>query len=184
MSATEMTEVEPTIEPAPAKPRTHRWWQHALTFAAAFVVVAVAGALIFLKAYPTFAYDHYHKQISTGFGTGTPIPDNTLYTFPYLASPEAAKGNNMIASGNQDGLYTMGWLSASQATITLPDPQGRYQAVQIINPSNGMVTTLHGPTTATITGPRLIVARTYAADTADVPAALQLAQAITLTTGG
>jgi len=176
-----MTATEPTTQAT--KPRRHPWWQHALTFAAAFIVVVVAGALIFLKAYPTVAYNHYHKQISAGFGIGAPIPDNTLYTFPYLASPDVANGNNMIASGNQDGLYTMGWLAASQATITLPDPQGRYQAVQIINPSNGMVTTLHGPSTTTINGPKLIVARTFAADDSDVPAALALAQQITLTTG-
>jgi len=180
-----MTEIEPTVEQTVApKPRKRRGWQHVLIFLVTFIVVAILGSLIFLKAYPTTAYNAYHKQINAGLGTGNPIPDNTLYTFPYLASPEAAKGNNMVASGNQDGLYTMGWLSASQATITLPDPQGRYQAVQIINPSNGMVTTLHGPTTTTITGPRLIVARTYASDESDVPAALQLAQAITLTTGG
>jgi len=178
-----MTATTQTLQQTPApKPHKKPWWVHVLIFLLTLIVVAVAGGLLFLKAYPTIAYNAYHRQINAGLGTGTPIPDNTLYTFPYLASPEAAKGNNMIASGNQDGLYTMGWLAASQATITLPDPQGRYQAVQIIDPSNGMVTTLHGPLTTTITGPRLIVARTYAADDADVPAALQLAQAITLTT--
>jgi len=185
MIGTEVTGTEPTTEPTTTtQTRKLRGWQHFLIFLATFLVVAIIGGLLFLKAYPTIAYNAYHKQINAGLGTGNPIPDNTLYTFPYLASPEAAKGNNMVASGNQDGLYTMGWLAASQATITLPDPAGRYQAVQIINPSNGMVTTLHGPTTTTITGPRLIVARTYAADDSDVPAALQLAQAITLTVGG
>jgi len=180
-----MTAPEPTTEQTlTAQPRKRRGWQHFLIFLVTVIVVAVAGGMLFLKAYPTIAYNAYHKQINTGLGSGNPIPDNTLYTFPYLASPEAAKGNNMVASGNQDGLYTLGWVSASAATITLPDPAGRYQAVQIINPSNGMVTTLHGPTTTTITGPRLIVARTYAADDSDVPAALQLAQAITLTVGG
>ena len=180
-----MTAIAPAAGQSPAsRPHRLRWWQHLLIFLATVIVAAVAGGLIFLKAYPTVAYSAYHRQISAGLGTGTPIPDNTLYTFPYLASPEAAKGNTMVASGNQDGLYTMGWLAASQATITLPDPQGRYQAVEILDPSNGVVTTLHGPSTTTVTGPRLIVGRTYAADDADVPAALALAQQITLTTGG
>lgn len=75
----------------------------------------------------------------------------------------------------------MGWITGP-ATIVMPDPQGRYQAVELIEPSTGVVRTLHGPSTTQVDGPLLFIGRTYAADASDVPAALTLARAITLAT--
>lgn len=155
--------------------------KHLLIFLLSVAVVASIATPIALKLYPRLVLDRiYHRAISSGFGTGHPIPDNTLYTFPETFSPDTVHGNALLTSANQDGLYTFGWLAASTATITLPNPNGRYQAVELVNPSNGVAKALHGPLTTRIIGPRLILGRTYVANNADIPAALADANKIKL----
>lgn len=157
------------------------WIKHLLIFLLSVAVVAGIGTPVALKLYPTLVLGRYQQAISSGFGTGHRIPDNTLYTFPEIFSPDSAHGNPYLNSANQDGLYTFGNLTADTATITLPDTNSRYQAVELVNPSTGVAKILHGPLTTKITGPRLIIGRTYAANNADIPAALALANKIKLT---
>ena len=108
----------------------------------AFVVVAVlvwgVGACVFLYFWPPITYSAYKRAIVRyGFGGG-PIPVNTLYAVPTLASP-AASNSSLLATGTNDVLYVGGWLDLSQGphVLHVPDMAGRYYSVQFTDPSDG-----------------------------------------------
>src|SRR5437762_5935722 len=106
-----------------------------------FVVVAVLvwglGACVFLYFWPPITYSAYNRAVVRHGLGGDPIPINTLYAVPTLASP-AASNSSLLATGTNDVLYVGGWLDLSKGpqVLHVPDMAGRYYSVQFTDPSN------------------------------------------------
>ena len=122
----------------------------------------VGGTLLLIRFAPPLVLNSAHRAISSGLGSGAKVPDNTLYTFPHIASPEAANGNNWVLGGNQDGLLkAAGTTFIVAAGDTTSAPSG--------------TTVLRAP------GKQLLVAgRTFVNNDADLPTALAFARQITV----
>jgi hypothetical protein len=186
--------------------RKQPWWVHLLVFVAVFAVVAGGGTLLLLHAWPTITYSAFHREIASGFGSGRSVPDNTLYTIPSLASPDVPNADSLIKSGNQDGLYTVGWIDLSKGSraISIPHHGDRYLNVSLIDPATGVIIgNLTDPGTTTISQGRcpvaaaclgssivapdqqvLVIGRTFVANESDVAAGLADARRITLKATG
>ncbi len=107
-----------------------------------FVVVAILvwgfGTCVFLYFWPPITYSAYKRAVvQHGLG-GDPIPINTLYAVPTLASP-AASNSSLLATGTNDVLYVGGLLDLSKGpqVLHVPDMAGRYYSVQFTDPSDG-----------------------------------------------
>ena len=89
---------------------------------------------VFLAAYHVQCLQ---KSDSSWVG-GDPIPVNTLYAVPTLASPSASNAS-LLATGTNDVLYIGGWLDLSKGpqVLHVPDMAGRYYSVQFTDPSDG-----------------------------------------------
>ncbi len=109
-----------------------------ITFAAVAAIVWGLGTFVFIYFWPPITYSAYKRAIvQHGLGGG-PIPVNTLYAVPNLASPSASR-SSLIATGTNDVLYIGGWLDLSKGprVLHVPDMNGRYYSVQFTDPSNG-----------------------------------------------
>lgn len=99
----------------------------------------ILGTFAWMYFYPTMMYHGFEKAIaSQGLGSGAPIPINTLYTAPELASP-SAKSTFLNTGANTDTLYTAGWLDLRGKALVLhvPDMNGRYYSIQFTDPKDG-----------------------------------------------
>ena len=113
----------------------HTRYEHLLIFG------LIAAAVWFTVIYflPGMLMSVYKKAILvTGFGEG-PVPINTLYTQPLaqFADPLHSPGSRLTVTGvNRDTIITLGWLDLSKGPLLLrvPDMDGRYYSVQLINP--------------------------------------------------
>jgi hypothetical protein len=184
-----------------AAPRRKKpWKRHLLIFFVSVSVGLTGGTTFLVRFAPPFVLSSAHKAISSGFGSGVRIPDNTLYTVPYLASPETAHGNNWVLGGNQDGLYTVGWLDLAKGPdlLTIPEMGSRYHNVELVAPLTGVaIANLKSAGTTFITArgdatpapggtsalhapgkQLLVIGRTLVYSDTDLPAALALAQQI------
>ena len=186
------------------KPKTH----HTLVIVICFVVALAVATLYFIYTVPSKMTSGYKTAfLVNGLGTGAPFPVNTLYTEPDIASPDTATAT-ILSTGNQDTLYTFGWLDLSNGPLVLsvPDMNDRYYSIQLTNPKIDNVFAYVGRrTTGTaagsflITGPGwkgtvpngmtqisspvsevMLLGRVYVANEGDVPAAYKLSQEITL----
>ncbi len=107
-----------------------------------FIVVAVLvwglGTFVFLYLWPPMTYSAYKRAIVRHGLGGDPIPVNTLYAVPKLASPSASN-SSLLATGTNDVLYLGGWLDLSKGpqVLHVPDMAGRYYSVQFTDPSDG-----------------------------------------------
>src|SRR5258708_3773974 len=106
-----------------------------------FVVVAVIvwglGTFVFLYFWPPITYSAYKRAIVHGLG-GDPIPVNTLYAVPTLASPSASNAS-LLATGTNDVLYIGGWIGRSNRphVFHVPDMAALFYSVQFTDPSDG-----------------------------------------------
>src|SRR5438445_2473211 len=106
-----------------------------------FVVVAVLvwglGTFVFLYFWPPITYSAYKRAVVVHGLGGDPIPVNTLYAVPTLASPSASN-SSLLATGTDDVLYVGGLLDLSKGPqiLHVPDMAGRYYSVQFTDPSN------------------------------------------------
>ena len=107
-------------------------------FAAVVAVVWALGAFVFLYFWPRITYTAYKRAIVQHGRGGGPIPVNTLYAVPKLASPSASS-SSLLATGTNDVLYFGGWLDLSKGpqVLHVPDMAGRYYSVQFTDPSDG-----------------------------------------------
>ena len=187
------------------KPKTH----HILVILCSLVLSIIVATVWFIYTTPSKMDTGFKNEILVnGLGSGAPIPVNTLYTVPDIASPTTA-GDTMLTTGNQDTLYTAGYLDLSSGPLVLkvPDMNDRYYAIQFTDPSIdgvfayvGRRTTGTGAGTFLITGPHwsgtvpdgmtqiaspnnnvLVLARVFVADESEVPLVYKLSQQITLT---
>jgi hypothetical protein len=143
--------------PVPAVRRRGRWKAHLLTFALTALVVWAVGTAVYIYFSPRFTYNRVENAIVTGSGSGAPpIPVNTLYTQPTLAT--ASSTNNLLSTGNHDTLYTVGWLDLSKGpqVLHVPDMAGRYYAVQFTDPWGTVFAYVGRRTTGTQAGDYLI----------------------------
>ncbi len=107
-----------------------------------FVVVAVLvwgfGTCVFLYFWPPITYSAYKRAVVRHGLGGDPIPVNTLYAVPTLASPSASN-SSLLATGTNDVLYIGGLLDLSKGpqVLHVPDMAGRYYSVQFTDPSDG-----------------------------------------------
>ena len=107
-----------------------------------FVVVAVLvwglGTFVFLYFWPPITYSAYKRAVVRHGLGGDPIPVNTLYAVPTLASPSASN-SSLLATGTNDVLYIGGLLDLSTGpqVLHVPDMAGRYYSVQFTDPSDG-----------------------------------------------
>ena len=102
------------------------------------VIACGLGTFVFIYFWPPITYSAYKRAIvQHGLGGG-PIPVNTLYAVPNLASPSASS-SSLLATGTNDVLYIGGWLDLSKGprVLHVPDTGGRYYSVQFTNPSDG-----------------------------------------------
>jgi hypothetical protein len=108
-----------------------------ITFVVVAVIVWGLGTCVFLYFWPPITYSAYKRAIVHGLG-GDPIPVNTLYAVPKLASPSASNAS-LLATGTNDVLYIGGWLDLSKGpqVLHVPDMAGRYYSVQFTDPSDG-----------------------------------------------
>jgi len=109
-----------------------------ITFAVVAVLAWGLGTFVFMYFWPPITYSAYKRAIvQHGLG-GDPIPVNTLYAVPNLASPSASN-SSLLATGTHDVLYIGGWLDLSKGphVLHVPDMAGRYYSVQFTDPSDG-----------------------------------------------
>jgi len=109
-----------------------------ITFVVVAVIVWGLGTCVFLYFWPPITYSAYKRAVvQHGLG-GDPIPVNTLYAVPTLASP-AASNSSLLATGTNDVLYVGGLLDLSKGpqVLHVPDMAGRYYSVQFTDPSDG-----------------------------------------------
>src|SRR5579875_3469101 len=100
-----------------------------------FIVVAVLvwglGTFVFIYFWPAMTYSAFKRAVLR-HGPGGPIPVNTLYAAPRLASPSASN-SSLLATGTDYLLY----LSKGPQVLHVPDMAGRYYSVQFTDPSDG-----------------------------------------------
>src|SRR5579859_1895598 len=107
-----------------------------------FIVVAVLvwglGTFVFLNFWPPITYSAYKRAVVRHGLGGGPIPVNTLYAVPTLASPSASN-SSLLATGTNDLLYIGGCLDLSKGpqVLHVPALAGRYYSVQFTDPSDG-----------------------------------------------
>lgn len=108
-----------------------------LPFAAVTAVVWGLGTFVFIYFWPRMTYSAYKRAILQ-HGPGGPIPVNTLYAAPNLASPTASSAS-LLATGTDYLLYFVGALDLSPGpqVLRVPDFSGRYYSVQFTDPSDG-----------------------------------------------
>jgi hypothetical protein len=106
-------------------------------FAAVVVLVWGVGTFVFIYFWPPITYSAYKRAVRHGLG-GDPIPVNTLYAVPTLASPSASN-SSLLATGTRDVLYVGGLLDLSigPQVLHVPDMADRYYSVQFTDPSDG-----------------------------------------------
>src|SRR3989441_7237213 len=109
-----------------------------IAFAVVVVIVWGLGTCVFLYFWPPITYSAYKRAIVVHGLGGGPIPVNTLYAVPTLASP-AASNSSLLATGTNDVLYIGGLLDLSKGpqVLHVPDMAGRYYSVQFTDPSDG-----------------------------------------------
>ncbi len=118
---------------------TYQRHQLPFTFDLPALVVWVLGALAFIYLWPQMTYYGGFRRaiVRRGFGGG-PVPVNTLYAVPELASPTAS--NRLLRTGaNHDTLYLGAWLDLRKGprVLHVPDFAGRYYSVQFTDPTDG-----------------------------------------------
>ena len=111
---------------------------HLRAFFIAFLTALVVVGVVFVAAYPTFAYHSIGQRVlRDGAGiSDAPVPPNTLVVAPGLAAP----GGGMLSTGaNVDTVYSMAWLELGGGPLQLsvPDMGNRYYALQFINSNTG-----------------------------------------------
>lgn len=178
-----------------------------IPFAVVAVLVWGLGTLVFIYFWPPITYSAFKRAVQHGLG-GDPIPVNTLYAVPTLASPSAPTPS-LLATGTDEVLYIGGWLDLSKGpqVLHVPDMAGRYYSVQLTDPSYGTDFAYVGKrTTGTwageylISGPGwkgtvsqgmilisslnnsvLVIGRVFVESANDLPTAYRLAKQIQLT---
>jgi hypothetical protein len=178
-----------------------------IPFAVVAVLVWGLGTFVFIYFWPRFTFTAFRRAVAHGLG-GDPIPLNTLYAVPTLASPSAPT-SSLLATGTDEVLYIGGWLDLSKGpqVLRVPDMAGRYYSVQLTDPSDGTDFAYVGKrTTGTgageylISGPGwkgtvsqgmtlisslnnsvLVIGRVFVESANDLPTAYRLAKQIQLT---
>lgn len=127
-------------------------------FAAVAAILWGLGTFVFIYFWPSITCSAFKRAIlKHGLGGG-PVPVNTLYATPNLASP-SAPGSSLLATGANDLLYIGGCLDLSKGpqVLHVPDFSGRYYSVQFTDPSDGTDFAYVGKrTTGTLAGDFLI----------------------------
>ncbi len=124
---------------AAQNPRSGRKHLHLWVFLITAAVVGVLGTYAYHSSIAPLIYRGYQKAIvEQGLGGGSPIPVNTFYVVPQLASPDA-KSSFLRTGANVDTLYSGGWLDLKAGPLVLhvPDMKGRYYSIQLTDPRDG-----------------------------------------------
>ncbi len=112
---------------------------HLRVFLVSAAVTSVLGTYAYLYSITPLIYSGYERAIvQQGLGSGSPIPVNTFYVVPQLASPYA-KSMFLRTGANVDTLYSGGWLNLKERPLVLhvPDMSGRYYSIQLTDPKDG-----------------------------------------------
>ncbi len=115
--------------------KTHHLRVLLISAAVAFVL----GTCAYIYSIAPLIYSGFEKGIvQQGLGSGSPIPVNTFYVVPQLASPYA-KSLFLRTGANVDTLYSGGWLDLKERPLVLhvPDMNGRYYSIQFTDPKDG-----------------------------------------------
>lgn len=137
--------------------------KHLLTFCAATAVVWALGTCALIYFWPHMFYNAARRAVTErglGLKAGG-VPVNTLYAMPALASPTLSK-SPWVQTGNRDTLYSFGALDLSRGpqALHVPDMQGRYYSIELVDPWLDIFADISGRTARAsggdylITGPR------------------------------
>src|SRR5260221_12793164 len=109
-----------------------------ITFIVVAVIVWGLGTFVFLYFWPPITYSAYKRAVVVHGLGGDPIPVNTLYAVPTLASPSASN-SSLLATGTDDVLYVGGLLDLSKGPqiLHVPDMARRYSTGQVTCPPDG-----------------------------------------------
>ncbi len=113
--------------------------RHLRVFLISAAVVFVLGTFAYVYSIAPLIYGGLKKAIvQQGLGSGSPIPVNTFYTVPELASPYA-RSFLLRTGANVDTLYSGGWLNLKEGPLVLhvPDMHSRYYSIQFTDPRDG-----------------------------------------------
>ncbi len=97
----------------------------------------VPGVFVLIHLWPRITVGGFKRALDRGFGGG-PIPVNTLYAEQASSSASASSGS-LMAAGTDDVLYVVGWidLKAGPRVLQVPEMDGRYYCVQLVDPASG-----------------------------------------------
>jgi hypothetical protein len=133
--------------------------KYLFTFCTAAVVAWVLGTCAFIYFWPHLFYNAGRRAVverGLGIKAGG-IPVNTLYAMPALASPSLSK-SVWVRTGNRDTLYTVGGLDLSKGpeVLHVPDMDGRYYSIELVDPWLDIFANVGRRTTGTRAGDYLI----------------------------
>ena len=108
-----------------------------IPLAVAALIVWIPGVFVLIDLWPRITVGGFKRALDRGFGGG-PIPVNTLYAERDSSSASASSGS-LMAAGTDDVLYVVGWidLKAGPRVLQVPEMDGRYYCVQLIDPPSG-----------------------------------------------
>jgi hypothetical protein len=101
------------------------------------LVIAGVGSIVSIYYTAPLVYAGWEKSsVQHGQISGAGVPLNTLYTEPYLPSPNTTNSKSPLALGNnRDVLYTFGVLELSKGpeVLYVPDMSGRYYDIPFVD---------------------------------------------------
>jgi hypothetical protein len=106
-----------------------------LAFTVTVLVTVGIGTFVYIYEIPPLIYNGWEQGIvQEGLGGG-PMPVNTLYTQPNLASPNSTKSNLAAGARNRDTLYTVGVLDLSKGPeiLSVPAMGSRYCDIELVD---------------------------------------------------
>lgn len=134
-------------------------WAAIVPLAVAAVIVWGVATPVLIFFWPRLTVGGFKRAIvRRGFGGG-PIPVNTLYAEPALASASATNAS-LLATGTDDVLYVAGWLELENGpqVLHVPEMTGRYYSIQLTDPASGANFAYVGTrTTGSATGDYVLV---------------------------
>ena len=100
------------------------------------LVIVGVGSIVYIYEATPLIYGAWEKAaIQHGQLSGAGVPVNTLYTEPYLPSPNATNKSPLLEGNNRDVLYTFAVLDLSKGPeiLGVPNMATRYYDIEFVD---------------------------------------------------